>query len=124
MRSETLYADDDGAEVIEFIGLLPVILLVGLLMIQILVAAQTFLIASSAAREGARAGAVGESINDAVARSSSGYDRQIEVRCDGHSVYVTVRLKIRLFRLFSFLEGQIPRAEGRAVMRLEADSCP
>jgi len=91
-------ADERGFELIEFIGAVPLILMIGLIIWQFMVFAHASMIANSAAQEGARAAAVYEPVDLAVRRSSPGYEVQIPGgECSGiRGEIVTVRVRLRV----------------------------
>jgi pilus assembly protein CpaE len=66
------FAGESGQATIEFAGLLPLALLVLILLWQIVLVGATFLFAGHAAREGARALAVGDNVADAVEKGLPG----------------------------------------------------
>ena len=113
-----------GAELIEYIGMVPLLLTVGLIIWQFMLAGHTMLITASAAREGARAFALcpPEDPYGAATRASPGFnDRQIqpEVGSNGY-VAVTVRLKIPLVLRGPYVIAErMPWTRYKAVMRRE-----
>ena len=120
-KIKRLQSDESGAELIEFIGVLPILLMVAMIVWQLIIAAQTFVIASSAAREGARAAAVCPhgNITQAVQSASPGYDPEIRIGGGGGSVAVTVGLRIPTFRIPYLPTLSLPTVYSTAVMRQE-----
>ena len=115
-----LHKDEFGAELIEFIGMLPILLMAGMIAFQIILVAQTILVASSAAREGARALSVCGPCRQAALNASPGdYDQQIDCQDGTESVRVTVRLRIPLVTKAFFTLNNMPRVEWTTVMRKE-----
>ncbi|MFF8725234.1 TadE/TadG family type IV pilus assembly protein [Streptomyces sp. NPDC015171] len=85
---------DRGQVAIEYLGFIPVLLIVGLAGIQIGAVAYAAEQAGTAARAGARAASLGQSEGEACARAVS-----LDVECgrtggDGESVTVTARVTI------------------------------
>jgi hypothetical protein len=68
-----LMYDERGIETVEFLGFLPLVLLVGAIAWQFIMVGYTGVVASAAAREGVRAAAAREDVNRAVAWGSSGF---------------------------------------------------
>jgi hypothetical protein len=94
--SESLH-DERGMQLIEFIGVVILIVMVALIIWQFMAFAHASMIANSAAQEGARAAAVYEPVDPAVERSSPGYDRRVEsTGCGGKGTIVTVRVSLRV----------------------------
>ncbi len=101
-----LARDERGAELVEFVGLFPLVLLTLAIAWQFLLAGYTGIIASGTAREGARAAAVGEDVDRAVRLSSPGFDDRRQwagiagYPCSGaNPVTIQVRLQIPLIDL-------------------------
>ena len=88
---------EQGVEIVEFVGIMPLLLMIGLVVWQFMVFGHVALITSAAAREGARAAAAYESAHGAVARSVGSYDYRVSggsCGAPGSPVRVTVRLRI------------------------------
>jgi len=84
-------------ELIEFIGVVIIILLVGLVIWQFMWFAHASMIANSAAEEGARAAAVYEPVGPAVERSSPGYEVSwSSTGCGGKGTIATVTVRLRV----------------------------
>ncbi len=89
--------DDRAMELIEFIGVVTIILMVGLVIWQFMWFAHASMIANSAAEEGARAAAVYEPVGPAVERSSPGYVVSwSSTGCGGKGTITTVTVRIRV----------------------------
>ncbi len=121
-RLEQLAAREEGAEIIEFLGLLPILLMVGLIIVQLLLAGQTMMVALSAAREGARAAVVCESVGGAVARASPGFAPQISVQDGANDVKVVVGLQVPTIDI-PFVHTLMPVVSESATMRKELTRC-
>lgn len=118
----SLQAHELGAELIEFIGILPWLLIVALIIWQIYLAGHTIVVTASAAREGARTFAVcggnaGQAV-DAVNRASPGYHPRVELGGGSGSVIVTVYNQIPTIPI-PYLNQIMPEARSRAIMRQE-----
>jgi hypothetical protein len=116
---------EDGVEIIEFLGLLPLLIGIGLVLVQVLLAGQTIMVAVSAAREGARAAAVCEpDVYGVVARASPGFSaRNVQVENAGQNVKVTVGLRMPLIPNPIFKADSVPPIQASAVMRRELTRC-
>lgn len=90
--------DEGGVELIEFLAIFVIIIFVGLLILQFMVFAHVSMVAHSAAQEGARAAAVGESVDAAAKRSGQGFAiRLLEAtNCFARGALVKVRLELRV----------------------------
>jgi hypothetical protein len=90
--------DEKGAEIVEFIGMMPWLLMVGLIVWQFMVFGHCMLVTAAAARDGARAAASYGSAHGAVAASIGGaYPYLVQAgSCGGTGspVRVTVRAKV------------------------------
>ncbi len=113
---------EDGAEMIEFLGLLPILLMVGLIIVQLLLAGQTMMVALSAAREGARAAVVCEDVGSAVARASPGFAPQISTQDGADDVKVIVGLQVPTIDI-PFVHTLMPVVQESATMRKEKTTC-
>jgi hypothetical protein len=94
--------DEKGVEMVEFLGIMPWLLLTGLLMWQVMVFGHAALVTAAAAREGARSAAAYEDAYGAVARSVGSYQFMVSAGAcgaEGAPVSVTVRLKIPIIDL-------------------------
>ncbi len=94
--------DEKGVELVEFLGIMPWLLLTGLLVWQVMVFGHVALITAAAAREGARAAAAHEDAYSAVSRSVGSYQFMVSAgSCgfEGMPVSATVRLKIPVIDL-------------------------
>lgn len=115
-------ASEEGVELIEFIGVLPLLLVVALIGFQIFLVGHTMVVAGSAAREGARALAVcpqGD-VGGAVQRASPGYSPEIrETNRSGSTARVVVALQIPTIRIAHFIEERMPKVTASATMRAE-----
>lgn len=89
--------DERGMELIEFIGVVIMIVMVGLIIWQFMWFAHASMIANSAAEEGARAAAVYEAVGPAVERSSPGYEVSwSSTGCGGKGTIVRVTVRLRV----------------------------
>ena len=87
--------DERGMQLIEFMGVVILIVMVALIIWQFMVFAHASMIANSAAQEGARAAAVYEPVDAAVARSSPGYKVEVSSTvCGGKGDIVTVTVTL------------------------------
>ncbi|MBB1256812.1 TadE/TadG family type IV pilus assembly protein [Streptomyces alkaliterrae] len=90
---------DSGQATVEFLGMVPLILLLLVLCWQFVLVGYTFVLAGDAADRAARANAVGESCQAAAARDMPGsWASGASVSCPGHDygevAAATVRLKV------------------------------
>jgi len=96
-RKEPAY-DERGAELVEFIGFMPWLLIVGLIIWQFMVFGHAMLTTGNAARQGARAAAAYTSVGAAVSQTTGNYECQPPsvAQCFelGDPVAVTVRCKV------------------------------
>lgn len=116
------YADEQGVELVEFIGILPLLLVVTLIGFQIFLVGHTMVVAASAAREGARALAVcpREDVAGAIQRASPGYTPEIREQSRGGTTSrVVVALQIPTIRIAHFIEERMPKVAASATMRTE-----
>jgi hypothetical protein len=150
LKGNRTSADEKGIELIEFIGLLPIILMVGLIIWQFMVFANTWLIVSNAAREGARKAATyeyftslgKEDVKKAVRDTCGGLDCEVDLspdgllpgilkRCspyvcrgEGGCVFVTVKAKLPLVGIpYVGRIGEI-WVRSTAIMYCEEDDLP
>ena len=90
--------DELGAEIVEFIGAMPWLLLIGLVVWQFMVFGHCMLVTAAAARDGARVAAAWQDASSAVASSIGGaYEFRVQPGgCGGigNPVQVTVRTKV------------------------------
>lgn len=90
--------DEQGAEVLEFVGMMPWILMVGLIVWQFMVFGHCMLVTAAAARDGARAAAAYGSAQSAVSTSIGDfYEYEVQAgSCGwiGTPVQVTVKAKV------------------------------
>lgn len=115
--------DEKGAETIEFVGIFPLVLFTIVLIWQFVLLGYTAVVVPGAAREAARAAAVGASCSVAAANASIGWDggsRQTSCGCGGDFCQATVRLQVKdvpiplIGRLLNY-----PWLESTASMRYE-----
>ena len=100
--SSTSRTSEKGVEIVEFIGIMPLMLAIGLLMWQVLVFLHVPLHTSYAAREGARTAAAYEDARGAVARVVGGsYDYQVSAGscAPGSPVRVRARLRVPMIEI-------------------------
>ncbi|MFD7322354.1 TadE/TadG family type IV pilus assembly protein [Streptomyces sp. NPDC059875] len=91
------YRDDKGQVAVEFLGMVPLILLTLVLLWQCVLVGYTFTLAGNAADEAVRAGAVEGDCREAGMRHLEGaWAAGAEVACapEGGMVHATVRLKV------------------------------
>lgn len=117
-----LHEREEGAEIIEFLGLLPFLLMVGLIIVQLLFAGHTIMVALSAAREGARAAVVCENAYGAVARAAPGFAPQVSVQGGGNDIRVTVGLQVPTIDI-PYVHTLMPVVYQSATMRKERTRC-
>ncbi|MCT4355557.1 pilus assembly protein [Streptomyces sp. Je 1-79] len=88
--------DDRGQVAIEFLGMVPLILITLAVLWQCVLVGYTFTLAGNAADEAARAGAVGGDCQEAGRRHLGGAWSGAEVACptSGDMVQATVKLKV------------------------------
>jgi hypothetical protein len=95
--SSRISSDERGVEIVEFIGIMPLMLAVGLLVWQVIVFLHVPMHTTYAAREGARSAAAYEDARGAVSRVVGGsYDYRVSAgSCTpGSPVRVRVRLRV------------------------------
>ena len=93
------FRQDKGVEIIEFIGMMPFLFIIAIIILYTMVAGYTMVVAASAAREAARAEAVGEDGVGAARRASPGFDGRRDTQCGGGDTVwcaVTLRLPVRI----------------------------
>ncbi|HEU4323630.1 MAG TPA: TadE/TadG family type IV pilus assembly protein [Roseiflexaceae bacterium] len=94
--------DERGVQLVEFVGLFPLVLLALVIGWQFALLGYTGVLASSAAREGARAAATRESVEGAVRGATPGFDgrrwwsAQGGYPCAASSAPVTVQVRLRM----------------------------
>lgn len=92
-----LFKEERGAETIEFLGTLPLVMLTIALIWQFALLGYTAVITAGTAREAARAAAVGASCHTAAANASEGWNdgtRRVECSCGGDMCTATVSLQV------------------------------
>lgn len=88
-------SSEHGQVTLEFMGMLPILLLVGLLVWQLLLAGYTVVSAENAARNASRVDARGGNAEKAAKSSlSMGLDRHVRVKTEGEKATVRVRMPI------------------------------
>ena len=114
-----LSKEERGAEAIEFVGLVPLVLLVALLSWQLILVGYAGIVAAGAAREGARAAAVDQDVGGAVSASSAGL--RVEVVSAGGGEMRSVRVRVQVPKIPLPLLGAIeyPWVYSTATMRYE-----
>jgi len=111
--------DERGAETIEFLMATPLIIFAALVAWQLLLVGYTGVVAAGAAREGARAAAVGQNVDSAVRAASAGLRAEVVTsRC---SDLCQVRVKVQVPKIqLPFISGiQYPWIYADATMRYE-----
>jgi hypothetical protein len=122
-----LTRDECGVELIEFLGFVPIAMLVILIAWQFIMVAYTGIVAAAAAREGARAAVTLEDVGRAVIWASPGFDGRRQWRVSGGCPYyagnaVTVQVQLETPHVvFPFLGAldRYPRVTAEASMRCE-----
>jgi hypothetical protein len=100
--SSTSRTSERGVEIVEFIGIMPLMLAIGLLVWQVMVFLHVPLQTTYAAREGARTAAAYEDARGAVARVVGGsYDYQVSASscAPGSPVRVRARLRVPMIEI-------------------------
>lgn len=111
--------DERGAETIEFLMLIPLVMFVALVAWQLLLVGYTGVVAAGAAREGARAAAVDADVNAAVQTSAAGLRAEVVSQSGGTLRTVKVRVQVPKVKL-PFISGiKYPWIYAEATMRYE-----
>jgi hypothetical protein len=121
-RLLTKIREERGIEVIEFVGVLPLILMVALIIWQFILFANVALITASAAREGARAAATYEDAHGAVARTVGDFEYWVSAgSCSGAGSPVRVRVRLKIPVVGIPFVGSLPEmwTDHTAVARCE-----
>ena len=125
---QQIVRDERGVELIEFLGFFPFVLLTLVFAWQFLLVGYTGIIASSAAREAARAAATREDINRAAENASPGFDGRRVIRpvagypCNGGNNPVTIEVRLETPHvIFPFVGalGDYPKVTQRGTVRCE-----
>jgi hypothetical protein len=87
-------AAEQGVEVVEFVGIIPWLLVMGMVIWQFLIFSQVALVAPSAAREGARAAAAYEDCEDFAKKAAGRFEH--EVNCGSCSEYEPVEAEVKV----------------------------
>lgn len=112
--------DEKGLETLEFVGLFPLVILAILLVWQFTLVGYAGIIAAGAAREGARAAAVGADIYGAVSNASSGLEWRIDNITGGSEMRsVTVAIRVPKVSLPFIKNIKYPWVRSTATMRYE-----
>jgi Flp pilus assembly protein TadG len=122
-----LAGDERGVELIEFLGFVPLVLLVFFIVWQFILITYTGLVTAGTAREGARAAVTLEAIDPAVAWGSPGFDGRREwsasASCQAYAGGpTTVEVALETPRVtFPFLGAlsRYPQVQSEATMRCE-----
>lgn len=120
-RIETASNDERGVELVEFIGFMPWILIVGLIIWQFMVFGHAMLTTGNAARQGARAAAAHEGAGAAVNQATGTYECELSEPpyCGpGEPVAVTVRCKVPIIGI-PFVSIPEIRTTSTAIARCE-----
>jgi Flp pilus assembly protein TadG len=127
--SGRLLRDEKGVETIEFLGLIPLVLLILAITWQFILVGYTGIIAAGAAREGVRAAAVREDVERAVRYGSPGFDGRREWSAlagypcsaySGNPVTIQVQLEVPHVVLpFLGALNAYPKVTSVATMRCE-----
>jgi hypothetical protein len=97
-RLVELLKDERGAETVEFLGMLPLVMLTIAIIWQFALLGYTAVITSGTAREAARAAAVGADCQTAAANASIGWNddtRQVTCWCAGDMCTAEARLQVK-----------------------------
>lgn len=93
-----IFREERGAETIEFLGTLPLVILTIAIIWQFALLGYTAVVTAGAAREAARAAAVGASCQTAAANASIGWDtgvRRVSCSCGGDMCRAEVSLQVK-----------------------------
>lgn len=127
-QRSTLWAEEEGSQLFEYIAVLPFLMAIILIGWQFFLVGHTFIVTANAAREGARALAVCNSsagaAREAAMRSlPQGYQAGASVEPqNGQSVTVWVKTDIPVIDIFKDYDEWLPSVRFKAVMRKER--CP
>jgi hypothetical protein len=123
MQRQGAWTRQDGNQLIEFLGLFPLLIMLGMVIFQLVLAFQTISVAASAAREAARAAAVCEDYQTAARNASLGYDGNREVSVvGGEMTSATVRLRVPTLKII-YLDSVMPWITSKAAVRTEQTRC-
>jgi hypothetical protein len=122
-----LARDERGVELIEFLGFIPIVLLMVAVAWQFMLVGYTGVVAAGAAREGARAAVTLEDVGSAVTRSSPGFEGRRRWSVSGGCPYyagnaVTVQVWLEVPHVTLPFLGALnlyPEVPVRATMRCE-----
>jgi len=122
-RLYELLKDERGAETVEFLGTLPLVMLTIAIIWQFALLGYTAVITGGAAREAARAAAVAANCQTAAANASIGWDddtRRVSCSCAGDMCTAEVQLQVKRapLPLIRSLPGY-PWVTSTAMMRYE-----
>ncbi len=120
--------EESGTEMIEFLGLLPLLLMVGVIIVQLFLAGQSILLGVGAAREGARAAAVCGNVDEAVSRAMGSYINHFTINeSNGDEAIVTVEFEVPtiLHSIFGYKGALLrpPPIRFTSKMRIEKTRC-
>ena len=119
VRSKVLQ-EERGAEALEFVGLFPLVLLVALFAWQMILVGYAGIVAAGAAREGARALAVGEPAGPAVRAGSAGLNvKSLDAGCGGDTCTARVGIEVPKVPLPFVGNIEYPSVYASATMRFE-----
>ncbi|MCU0491722.1 MAG: pilus assembly protein TadE [Chloroflexaceae bacterium] len=128
-NTRRLLADERGVELIEFLGFFPLVLLTLAVAWQFILVGYTGVVASGAAREGARAAATRENVDRAVRFASPGFDGRRQWRplagypCSAYSANpVTIEVQLEIPNVILPFLGALnsyPKVTTVATMRCE-----
>ena len=97
MRLKSKVRKERGVEVIEFVGVMPLILMVAYIIWQFMLMAHIGMMTANAAREGARAASTYESAATAVARTTGSFEYRVSAgACAGEGSIVRVRVRMKI----------------------------
>jgi pilus assembly protein CpaE len=95
---QRVWREERGAETVEFLGTLPLVILTIAIIWQFALLGYTAVITAGTAREAARAAAVGADCRAAAAQASVGWDsgtRRVSCSCGGETCRATVDLQVK-----------------------------
>lgn len=112
--------NERGSQVIEFVGIFPLILAAALVSWQIMMAAYTFIVCEAAARDAARVASVHGDYEQAAKNTAGALYESSSQVITGDEVKVTVKTKVPSYNIPFFGHYNIP-IETSAIMPLEED---
>lgn len=120
----TRLQDERGSELIEFVGMFPLVILAALIAWQFILVGYAGIVAAGAAREGARAAAVEKDVAAAVQAASAGLRCEVDYAGGGEMRTVRVRVQVPKVALPFLGNVEYPWVYASAVMRREGKYGP